>query len=361
MSKVYCQDCNSIFLESEVGALHKYNNYTGHKIYKENESMKVTELLLTKIKELEKKLDDKFEESKKIEAELAFKIQENRSAIHMFRSENRIMKLCPKFELLNCKYSTINEPICEIYRIKNIVYMKIEFNGNIEDKIERGRAKIAIKFPMWLIYSGSFNIETLNYCLKNEEGKENDKNVIKSLCARYQQKGNELTIDINRDEFDTPTYWEKNKYKNSQSTFTINGNFIIQPPQILNQRKYYIYNIFDNKILCEVNNSLELTDKWESGCKLEICEENETFVTKINGKYLNINNGFIKLENSQKTNLGLNYLPGFADMTIISLLDNNKKVKFLEVKEGKIILGEELNEKCQFILIPELKEYKKDK
>ena len=51
------------------------------------------------IKELISKTNPVFDNNiglTKIEAELAFKIQENRSAIHMFRSENRIMKLCPK-------------------------------------------------------------------------------------------------------------------------------------------------------------------------------------------------------------------------------------------------------------------------
>ena len=349
MSKIYCIECNMVYLESDIKRLHEQSQFKNHKYMREDQSMEIIEILSKKIKNLEEELSKKFEESQKVEESLAFMIQENRTGIHMFRSENKVMKLKPKFELLNCKYSMENNSKCEIFRTKNIVYMKIEFNGKIEEKIGSGRAEINIKMPMWLIYSGSFYIETLSNCLSRE-------NKIESLCARYEQVGNYLKIYINKDEFDTQTYWNKN----DNSKFTINGNFLIEPPSILKLRKYYLYNLSQHKILCENNNSLSITDKWETGCLLEICNENQKSVIKINGKYLNINNGFIKLEQNKKTSVGLNYVPGFADMAII-ILSDNKNTSFLEVIEDKVVIGKEINEKCQFILIPELKAGKKEK
>lgn len=349
MSKVYCVECNLVYLESEIKRLHEQSQFKNHKFMKENQSMEIIEILSKKIKSLEEQLSKKFDESLKVEESLGYMIQENRTGIHMFRSENKTLKLKPKFELLNCKYSMGNDSKCEIFRTKNIIYMKIEFNGKIEEKEGSGRAVIGIKMPMWLIYSGSFNIETLSNCLSRE-------NKIESLCTRYEQSGNHLKIYINKDEFDTQTYWNQN----NNSKFIINGNFLIEPPSIIKLRKYYLYNLSQHKILCVKNNSLSKTDKWEEGCLLEICDDNQKSVIKVNGKYLNLNNGFIKLENNNKTSVGLKYIPGFADMAIISLSDG-KNISFLELVQDKVVTGKEINEKCQFILIPELKEGKKEK
>jgi len=370
MSKVYCVECNLVFSEQDVDRLHKESNVKGHKYIKENNCMEAIDLLSKKVRVLEGILNKQYEEGAKVEEVLVSKIQENRIAMNMFRSENKISRIKTKFDLLNCKYSINNDSTCEMFRIKNIVYMKIEFHGKIEEA--SGKAQIEIKMPMWIIYSGSFNIEVLNNCLKNEEGTESkfsktkDKDrTLKHLCARYEQVGNKIIIHINQSELDVQTYWAQNN-KSKESTFIINGNFLIEPPSLLRNRKYYIYSPLEDKVLCEKNNSLSLTDKWESGSLLELCVDNNKEVVKINGKYLNNDNGRLKLEQKDVSGFNVYAIPGYADITLLYLLNKVKeqdkevvKTNYLEAKGDDIILGNEINDKCQFFLIPELKKGEK--
>lgn len=372
MSKVYCVECNLVFAEQDVERLHKESNVKGHKYIKEDNCMEAIEILSQKVRILEGMLNKQYEEGAKAEEVLVSKIQENRIAMNMFRSENKISRIKTKFELLNCKYSINNDSSCEMFRIKNIVYMKIEFHGKIEEV--SGKAQIEIKMPMWIIYSGSFNVEVLNNCLKNEEGAEskfsktsNKDRTLKHLCAKYQQVGNKIIIHINQSELDVQTYWAQNN-KSKESIFIINGNFLIEPPSLLRLRKYYIYSPLEDKVLCEKNNSLSLTDNWESGCLLELSVENNKEVMKINGKYLNNDKGLLKLEQKDVSGFNVYPIPGYADIILIYLpykvKENNKEVgktSYLEAKGDNIILGNEINDRSQFFLIPELKKGEKIK
>lgn len=357
MSKVYCVECNLVYAEEEVKKLHDQSNFKNHKYLKENNCMEALDLLTKKVKELDKTLQKQKEENEKVEEVLVQKIQENRTAMIMFRSENKISALKPNFELPNCKkveYSINNKSsYCEIYRIKNIVYMKIEFNGKIEASPLNGMAEIKIKMPMWVIYSGSFNIETLNNCI-------NGGNEIKNLYANYKQEGNKVSISIRKDGLNNvQTYWLKSKSNSSSSSFVINGNFLIEPPSFIRFRKYYLYNLTEGKVICEKDNKLFLTDNWETGALIEEIVENKKATLKINGKYLNENNGFMALEQKGKSLFDLNILPGYADVAFFYFFENNKVKYFLEGNKEGLVLRKDFNDNCLFVLIPQLQKAEK--
>ena len=357
MSKVYCTSCNLVFAEQDVKKYHDLNNFTDHKYIKENNSMEALDLLAKRVKKLEELLQKQKEENEKVEEVLVQKIQENRTAMIMFRSENKITTLKPNFELLNCKkveYSINNKTsYCEIHRVKNIVYMKLEFNGKIEANVMNGLAEIKIDMPMWIIYSGSFNIESLNNCI-------NGGNEIKNLYANYKQEGNKVTICIRKDGLNNvQTYWNKSKSISSSASFVINGNFLIEPPSFIRERKYYLYNFTEGKVICEKDNKLYLTDNWESGALIEQCIENGKAILKINGKYLNENNGFLALEQKGKSLFDLNIFPGYADVAFFYFFENNKLKYFLEGNKEGVVLRKDFNDNCLFVLIPQLQKPQK--
>lgn len=353
MSKVYCVECNMVYAEEDVKKFHDLSNFKNHKYINENNCMEAIDLLSKKVQMLDDALKKHKEENEKVEEVLVQKIQENRTAMIMFRSENKIAAIKTQFELLNCKkceYS-IKDKIsyCEMYRIKNIVYMKLEFNGTIQENISNGIAEIKIKMPMWVIYSGSFNIESMNNCING--GSE-----IKNLYANYKQEGNEVTISIRRDGVNNiQTYWIKSKSKSSSSpSFVINGNFLIEPPSFIRFRKYYLYSLKHDKVICEKDNKLSLTDNWESGALLEQCIENKKEILKINGKYLNESNGFMTLEQKENSLLDINLLPGYADVSFLYFIEDKKAKYFLEANKDGLGLRKDFDDNCLFILIPKL-------
>ena len=341
--KVFCKECNLVYNEKDIERLHKISNLSNHNYIKENNSFEAISHLCNHIKNLEKKIEENY----KVESELLYMIQENRLLINLFRSESQISIVHPEFELLNCKSSQDKEKSsCLIFRSKNIVYMTIIFDGKIEEIKGSGQAQILLKLPIWLIYSGSFIVESLYNCLCEEKN-------ITRLCVKYEQVGNEVILNINQSDLDIQTYWKKGlKY----STFTLKGNFMIQPPSRRRLGKYYLYSISTNRVVYEKNGSLFLTNNWKDGNLIEIYEENNKEKIRINNKYLNDNNGLIKLEsNKNKENeIEIRYIPGYSDIIQIILLNKQKKQMFLEEKEENIILVEEPTAKSQFLIIPEL-------
>lgn len=350
MSKVFCKECNLVYLESEFDKLHKVNNLKDHNKILEKNSMEAVEFLSQKLSLLEERFKKSIEESYKAEYVLLSKIQENRLLLNMFRSENPISLLKPDFELLNCIYTMDkSKSFCNLYRTKNIIYFRLEFNGKIEGKSGKGKAAIAIKMPMWLIYTGFFSFEKLENCLSKESKME-------SLVAKYEQNANKLIIYINQNEFEEQTYWEKN----NNSNFIINGNFFVEPPSRKRLGKFYMFNPILNKVIYEHNNSLSLTDNWEEGCLFEVYEENKIEKRKINDKFLNISNGDLKLDKNENNDIKYIYIPGYADIILIQVMDN-KMQKFVEGKNNELILGKEPVENSQFVLIPKYDEYKNGK
>ena len=341
MSKLFCKECNLIYDEKEIEKLHKQTNLPNHHYIKENNSLEIMSHLCQKIQSLEKKLN----ESYKVESELLYMIQENRLLINLFRGESQISIVHPEFELLNCKSNQDKEKsACVMFRSKNIVYITIVFDGKIEEINNTGIAQIIIKMPMWLIYSGSFIVESLYNCLSEE------KKIVR-LCVKYEQMGNELILNINQSDLDIQTYWMKSrKYCN----FTIKGNFMIQPPSRRRLGKYYIYNITTDKVVTEKKGSLSLVKNWKSGCLLEIYEEKKQEKIKIANKFINIINGNIKLESNQKNENEIRYIPGYSDIIQIVLF-KDKKPMFIEANGDDIILSENASDKSQFLIIPELK------
>ena len=341
MSKVFCKECNLVYLESEFDKLHKVNNLKDHSKILEKNSMEAVEFLSQKLSLLEERFKKSIEESYKAEYVLLSKIQENRLLLNMFRSENPISLLKPDFELLNCIYTMDkSKSFCNLYRTKNIIYFRLEFNGKIEGKSGKGKAAIAIKMPMWLIYSGSFNVESINNCLSQEN------NMVR-LSVKYEQEGNKLYLNINQSDLGDQTYWIKSL---NFCNFTIKGNFMIQPPTRRLLGNFYIYNINFNKSISENNDSLSLTDNWEKGCLLEIYLDKNLEQIKINNKFLNIKDNNIKLESIKKNENEIRYTPGYSDLIQIVLL-NDKKQMFLEASGNKINLR---NEKTQFLIVPKL-------
>jgi hypothetical protein len=227
-----------------------------------------------------------------------------------------------------------------MFRSKNIIYITIKFVGRIEEIMGLGKAKIEIKMPMWLIYSGSFNVESINNCLSQEN------NMVR-LSVKYEQEGNKLYLNINQSDLGDQTYWIKSL---NFCNFTIKGNFMIQPPTRRLLGNFYIYNINFNKSISENNDSLSLTDNWEKGCLLEIYLDKNLEQIKINNKFLNIKDNNIKLESIKKNENEIRYTPGYSDLIQIVLL-NDKKQMFLEASGNKINLR---NEKTQFLIVPKL-------
>lgn len=341
--KVFCKECNLVYDEKDIERLHKLSNLSSHNYIKNNNSFEAISHLCNHIKNLENKIEENY----KVESELLYMIQENRLLINLFRSESQISIVHPEFELLNCKSSQDNEKSSFLmFRAKNIVYMTIIFDGKIEEIKGIGQAQILLKLPMWLIYSGSFIVESLYNCLSDEKN-------ITRLSVKYEQAGNDVILNINQSDLDIQTYWKKGlRYAN----FTIKGNFMIQPPSRRRLGKYYLYSISTNRVVYEKNGVLCLTKNWKEGNLIEIYSENNKEKIRINNKYLNGVNGLIKLEtNKNKENeLELRYIPGYSDIIQIILLDNQKKEMFLEEKEENIALVEDPTAKSQFLIIPEL-------
>ena len=308
MSKVFCKECKLIYDSKEVDKLHQLSNLKDHEYIKENNSLEILYYLCQQIKTF----DEKIEESYKAESELLYLIQENRILINLFRGESQISIIHPDFELLNCISSKSDESACVMFRSKNIVYMTIKFEGKIKEITSPGKAKIEIKMPMWLIYSGSFNVESINNCLSQEN-------------------------DIEQ------TYWIKSL---DSCNFTIKGNFMIQPPSRRLLGNFYIYNINFNKVISVNNNSLILIDDWEKGCYMEIYLDKNLEQIKINNKYVNIKDNNVKLESIKKNDNEIRYVPGYY---------KDKKPMFLEVSGNNINLTEDpRNERTQFLIIPKL-------
>ena len=174
--------------------------------------------LNNKMNSLDEIMRQKFIELSKVKTELLYQTEENKLLIDLYHRESEISIMKPKFTLLNCKYNIeTKRSACVLFRVKNIVYMTLVFKGDILEKTkELGKASIAIEMPMWKIYSGMFNVETLNNWLNNEDK-------LKHLCAKYEQNGNKIIIYINQNKFDEQTYWKVNK----NSEFTIKANFFI--------------------------------------------------------------------------------------------------------------------------------------
>jgi hypothetical protein len=340
MSKLFCKECNLIYDEKEIEKLHKQTNLLNHHYIKENNSLEIMSHLCQKIRNLEAKIN----ESYKVESELLYMIQENRLLINLFRGESQISIVHPEFELLNCKANQDKEKsACVMFRSKNIVYITIVFDGKIEETKDTGKAQIILKMPMWLIYSGSFIVESLFNCLSEE------KKIVR-LCVKYEQFGNEIILNINQSDLDIQTYWMKSR---KYSSFTIKGNFMIQPPSRRRLGKYYIYHITTDKVVTEKNGTLSLIKNWKSGCLLEIYEENNQEKIKIANKFPNIINGSLILESKEKNEKEIRYIPGYSDIIQIVLF-KDKKPMFIEADGDNITLAENSSEKSQFMIIPEL-------
>ena len=75
---------------------------------------------------------------------------------------------------------------------------------------------------------------------------------------------------------------------------------------------------------------------------------------------MNISNGDLKLDKNENNDIKYIYIPGYADIIIIQVMDN-KMQKFVEGKNNELILGKEPVENSQFVLIPKYDEYKNGK
>jgi hypothetical protein len=224
--------------------------------------------------------------------------------------------------------------------------MTIIFDGKIEEIKGIGQAQILLKLPMWLIYSGSFIVESLYNCLSDEKN-------ITRLSVKYEQAGNDVILNINQSDLDIQTYWKKSI---QNSSFTIKGNFMIQPPSRRRLGKYYLYCVSTNRIVYEKNGGLFLSKNWKEGNFLEIYQENSKEKIKMNDKYLSIMNGTIKLETNKnkESEVEIKYIPGYGDIIQIILYDKDKKQMFLDESENSINLVEYPTDRSQFLIIPEL-------
>ena len=347
--KVFCKECNLVYDEKEVDKLHKQSGFEKHNYIKENNSFEAISHLCNLVKSLKGKIEENY----KVESELLYMIQENRLLINLFRAESQISIIHPQFELLNCKSTCDNEKSsCLMFRFKNIVYLTLIFEGKIDKVTETNEAKIVLKMPMWLIYSGSFNVESLYNCLSQSEK-------IIRLCVRYEQNGNEVTLNINQSDLDIQTYWMKS---GKNSNFIIKGNFMIQPPSRRRLGKYYLYALSSNKVMVEKNGLLSLTDEWKKGNFLEIYQEENPKDSKekikFNNKFLSVNNGFIKLEKVEKieSKIELRFIPGYSDIIQIIFIVGKKEMYLEVIKEDTITLVEtkDVTEKSQFLIVPKL-------
>ena len=317
-------------------------------------SKKENELdFLGKVMELNNKMNSldgimrqKFIELSKVKTELLYQTEENKLLIDLYHRESEISIMKPKFTLLNCKYNIdTKKSACVLFRVKNIVYMTLVFNGDILEKTkELGKASIAIEMPMWKIYSGMFNVETLNNCLNNEDK-------LKHLCAKYEQNGNKIIIYINQNKFDEQTYWKVNK----NSEFTIKANFFIEPPLRRRLGKFYIYNVLSNQVIRENNNELILDDDWTKGSLLEIYEDKKEMKIRFNNKYINSANynNNVFLDKNKKLDNDIDFVPGFADIIQI-ILYIDKAPFYLTIEENKLVLNNDSSGNNQFLIIPYL-------
>ena len=339
--KIFCKECNLVYDEKDIDKLHRLSELKDHTFIKENNSFEAISHLCNYIKTLEKKIEKNME----VEDELLYMIQENRILINLFRSESQISLVHPEYELLNCKSIQDKEKSsCVMFRSKNIVYITIVFNGKIQEA--EGEAQIVLKMPMWLIYSGSFIVESLYNCLSDEKK-------MNRLCVKYEQKDNEIILNINQSDLDIQTYWKKSI---QNSSFTIKGNFMIQPPSRRRLGKYYLYCVSTNRIVYEKNGGLFLSKNWKEGNFLEIYQENSKEKIKMNDKYLSIMNGAFKLETNKnkESEVEIRYIPGYGDIIQIILYDKDKKQMFLDESENSINLVEYPTDRSQFLIIPEL-------
>ena len=301
--------------------------------------------LNNKMNSLDEIMRQKFIELSKVKTELLYQTEENKLLIDLYHRESEISIMKPKFTLLNCKYNIdTKKSACVLFRVKNIVYMTLVFKGDILEKTkELGKASIAIEMPMWNIYSGMFNVETLNNCLNNEDK-------LKHLCAKYGQNGNKIIIYINQNKFDEQTYWKVNK----NSEFTIKANFFIEPPLRRRLGKFYIYNVLSNQVIRENNNELILDDDWTKGSLLEIYEDKKEMKIRFNNKYINsANNNNVFLDKNKKLDNDIDFVPGFADIIQI-ILYIDKASFYLTIEENKLVLNNDSSGNNQFLIIPYL-------
>lgn len=301
--------------------------------------------LNNKMNSLDEIMRQKFIELSKVKTELLYQTEENKLLIDLYHRESEISIMKPKFTLLNCKYNIdTKKSACVLFRVKNIVYMTLVFKGDILEKTkELCKASIAIEMPMWKIYSGMFNVETLNNCLNNEDK-------LKHLCAKYEQNGNKIIIYINQNKFDEQTYWKVNK----NSEFTIKANFFIEPPLRRRLGKFYIYNVLSNQVIRENNNELILDDDWTKGSLLEIYEDKKEMKIRFNNKYINsANNNNVFLDKNKKLDNDIDFVPGFADIIQI-ILYIDKAPFYLTIEENKLVLNNDSSGNNQFLIIPYL-------
>ena len=302
--------------------------------------------LNNKMNSLDEIMRQKFIELSKVKTELLYQTEENKLLIDLYHRESEISIMKPKFTLLNCKYNIdTKKSACVLFRVKNIVYMTLVFKGDILEKTkELSKASIAIEMPMWKIYSGMFNVETLNNCLNNEDK-------LKHLCAKYEQNGNKIIIYINQNKFDEQTYWKVNK----NSEFTIKANFFIEPPLRRRLGKFYIYNVLSNQVIRENNNELILDDDWTKGSLLEIYEDKKEMKIRFNNKYINSakNNNNVFLDKNKNLDNDIDFVPGFADIIQI-ILYIDKAPFYLTIEENKLMLNNDSSGNNQFLIIPYL-------
>lgn len=321
---------------------------------KEQNTIEIPKDKLTKLVEatfklnlLELKFKTKFNEKYAVESEIYHQIHDNRNFLNSIRGESEITIIQPEYNLLNCICNK-NDKVssCAIFRSNNIVYLTIVFEGNIEIKEgETRKAEVTLEMPMWKILAGTFKIESLSFCLAKESS-------LNKLCLKLNQKGNEVRLCINQNELDIQTYWDKS----DKAKFTIRANFFIEPTKVRAAGMFYIYNIAFSKAIGNNNNELVLVNDWKKGNLFEIYNEKSEMKIKAKNKYLNNNNGCIKLENNKNTETEIVYMPGFSDIVYIVLYQNDRPT-YLSVDESgkKLTLENEPNTKSQFLIIPELK------
>jgi len=129
---------------------------------------------------------------------------------------------------------------------------------------------------------------------------------------------------------------------------------MIQPPSRRRLGKYYIYNITADKVVSEDKGTLSVIKDWKSGCLLEIYEENKKEKIKIADQFINIHDDSIKLEKTEKNENEIRYIPGYSDIIQIVIF-KDKKPMFIEANGDNIVLTEDASDKCQFLILPELK------
>ena len=322
---------------------------------------------LTKVMDLNNKMNlldeimyNKFVELAKVKTELLYQTEENRLLMELYHGESEISIMKPKFTLKNIEYKIEEKnTACVLFRVKNLVYMTLVFEVEISKTTkDLADAIIEINMPMWKIYSGMFNVEHIYHCIKDEPGyiigknKKGKNKELNKICAKYEQKGNKLSIRINKDEFGAYAFWRANSKK---AELTIKANFFIEPPLRRRLGKFYVYNVLSDQVILDKNNTLVLDNNWTNGSLMEIYDDNKEMKIRINNKYLNNADNNVILEKDKKLDNEIEFVPGFADIIQI-ILYIDKKPFFLTIEQNQLVLKDEFSGNNQFLIIPENKE-----